>query len=142
LAQVQEGNAVKVHYTGKLDDGTVFDSSLGGDPLGFTVGDGLLIPGFENAVVGLQPGEHTVITLEPDQAYGPRREELVVPLGRDQLPEDAEPEIGQQVQLHMADGGVLTAEIVETTEQSITIDANHPLAGKTLLFEIELVEVS
>ncbi len=140
-AQAEDGDTVKVHYTGKLEDGTVFDTSIGGDPLQFTIGDGQLIPGFEQAVVGMRPGESKTVKIPADDAYGPYHEELVIVIDRDQFPEDLQPEIGQQLQIRQADGQIIPVTVIDVSESSVTLDANHPLAGKDLTFDIELVEI-
>ncbi len=139
--KAQQGDTVTVHYTGTLDDGEVFDSSRGRDPLEFEVGSGQVIPGFDRAVDGLEVGESRDVRLAPDEAYGEPREDLVVDVGRDQFPADAEPETGQQVQVQVAPGQNRIATIREIADDSITLDLNHPLAGRTLNFEVELVGI-
>ena len=141
MAEVSAGNTVKVHYTGKLQDGTVFDSSHDREPLEFTVGEGQIIPGFEEAVSGMQEGEEKTVSIPPEQAYGEHQEEAIVELERTQLPEEIEPEQGMQLQLQGQDGRAFPAVVTEIGDEIITLDANHPLAGETLTFEIELVEV-
>lgn len=130
----QLGDTVSVHYRGTLDDGSEFDSSAGRDPLQFTVGAGQVIPGFDNAVVGMQVGEKKEVRLEPDDAYGERTDERVIAVPKEQAPEGLE--VGQQVML-----GQAPATVVEVTDEAVTVDANHPLAGQALTFEIELVGV-
>jgi len=142
MTQVKTGDKVKVHYTGKLEDGTQFDSSVGSDPLEFTIGTGQLIPGFDNGVVGMTVGEKKIITLPPAEAYGERNEELVIDVDRAQLPADLKPEIGTMLQSKQQDGELINLMIIEVKEAAVTVDANPPLAGKTLIFEIELVEVA
>ena len=141
MAQAKHGDTVKVHYTGKFDDGTVFDSSTGRDPLEFTIDQGQVIPGFEEAVVGMNLGESKIVTIPSDQAYGPRREEMVVQVEKNQLPEDVKPEVGDRLQLVQADGQAFIVEVTDIDDSNVTLDANHPLAGKDLVFEVELVEV-
>jgi peptidylprolyl isomerase len=141
MAEAANGNIVKVHYTGKLADGTVFDSSREGDPLEFTIGDGSLIPGFEAAVIGMQPGENKSVQIPSDQAYGPFFEEMVQQISRDKFPKEMEIELGGQVMAQQPDGEKLVLTIVEITDESVTVDANHPLAGHDLEFEIEVVSV-
>ncbi len=141
MAGVKEGDTVKVHYTGKLGDGTVFDTSAEREPLEFKVGAGMVIPGFEQAVLGLQPGESTDTTISPENAYGPRNDELVTNVNKEQLPEDMEVAIGQQLQVSMQNGQTAVVMVTDVTESFITIDANHPLAGQELTFSIEVVEV-
>ena len=142
MASAKKGDTVKVHYTGTLEDGTVFDSSVGRDPLTFTLGSGQVIPGFEEAVIGLEVGQGREVKLPPEQAYGARRDDLIVPLPRQQMPPGEMPTAGQVLELHMQDGGVLRARVMQVTPEAVVIDANHELAGKTLIFEIELVEFS
>ncbi len=142
MEQAKEGDTVKVHYTGKLDDGTVFDSSKGQEPLEFTMGKGQLIPGFEQAVEGMQPGESKTVTIPANEAYGPHHEEMVIEISRDQFPADQEPEIGQQYRVHQADGTPFVVTVTEVRPDTITLDANHPLAGQDLTFDIQLLEIS
>ena len=132
----EAGDTVKVHYTGRLADGTVFDTSVGSEPMEFTLGEGRLIPGFEQAVTGMQVGESKTVTIPVDEAYGQRRDELIIEVERDKLPADIEPEVGMQ--LPTSQGNVTIIEVSETT---VKIDANHPLAGQDLTFDIELVEI-
>lgn len=143
MSEAKQGSNVKVHYTGKKDsDGTVFDSSEGKDPLEFKLGEGQLIPGFEAAVEGMKAGESNTVKIPSDQAYGEPREDLVIKFERDRLPDDITPEVGQQLQLQHKDGENIPVVIKELTENEITLDANHPLAGEDLVFEIEVVEVT
>lgn len=137
----REGDKVKVHYTGTLKDGTVFDSSRGRDPLEFTIGAGRLIPDFEQTVIGMSLGESRTITILAENAYGEYRDELVLVVDRDRFPPDLRPDVGQQLELRRPDGRVQTVTVAETSELSVTLDANHPLAGRDLTFDIELVEV-
>jgi len=141
LSKVKDGDTVKVHYTGKLEDGSVFDTSESRDPLEVTLGEGKLIPGFEKAVVGLEVGDKTTATIESGDAYGERREDLELSIERNQLPEDIEPEVGMQLQLNQPNGQPVPVQITNVEDENITIDANHPLAGKDLVFDIELVEI-
>lgn len=141
MAKAKEGDTVHVHYTGKLKDGTVFDTSEEREPLSFKIGEERVIPGFEKAVVGMEPGDTKTEELPPEQAYGEHREDMVMELERDQLPDNLEPKVGQQLQLRMQNGQEVPVVITELGEESVTIDANHPLAGKDLVFEIELVEI-
>lgn len=141
MATVQEGSIVKVHYTGKLSDGSIFDSSVQRDPLEVTLGQGKLIPGFEKAVIGMEVGDKTTADIPADEAYGARRDDLEMDIEKSQLPEEIEPEVGMQLQLNQPNGQPVPVQITKVEEESITIDANHPLAGKDLSFEIELVEI-
>ncbi|MEN6371385.1 MAG: peptidylprolyl isomerase [Armatimonadota bacterium] len=142
MAQAQQGNTVKVHYTGKLDDGSVFDSSANRDPIEFTIGEGRVIPGFENGIVGMNTGESKTISIPADQAYGPHREDMVVAVDKKHLPPDLEAEVGDQLQMRQSDGQPVVVTVADINDESITLDANHPLAGKDLTFDVELVEVS
>lgn len=139
--QVKTGDTVKVHYTGTLEDGSVFDTSLEREPLEFTLGQGQLIRGFEQAVVGMRVGESKTVNIPADQAYGPYNNELISVIERDKLPENLDPEVGQQLQAQQSDGQIRIVTVIDVSETSITVDANHPLAGKDLTFEIELVEI-
>ncbi|PLX86586.1 MAG: peptidylprolyl isomerase [Desulfuromonas sp.] len=142
MAQIKSGDTAKVHYTGKLDDGTVFDSSRQGDPMEFEVGGGQLIQGFDEAVLGMSLGESKTVTIPSENAYGPYREEMVMEVERGQFPEGVSPEVGQHFEIPNNDGPPLVVEVKATDEEKVTLDANHPLAGKDLTFEIELVEVA
>ncbi|RMH87869.1 MAG: peptidylprolyl isomerase [Calditrichaeota bacterium] len=142
MAQAKAGNTVKVHYRGLLEDGSVFDDSLErGEPFEFKLGAEMVIPGFENAVLGMAEGETKVVTLSPDEAYGPYRQDLTIDIQRAQLPEHIEPAVGKRLRLRAPDGSINEVFISQVTEDTVTIDANHPLAGKTLTFEIQLVEI-
>ena len=142
MAQAKNGDTVTVHYTGKLEDGTVFDSSVDRDPLQFTLGEGLLIPGFEQAVLGMSPGESKTAAVSADQAYGPHREEMVVEIDRQEFPPHLQPEVGQQLQLPQSDGRMTRLIVTDISEQMVTLDANHPLAGRDLTFDIQLLEIA
>lgn len=135
------GDKVQIHYTGRLGDGTVFDSSEGRDPLEFTIGAGQVIAGFDAAVSGMEAGERKTVTIEHAQAYGPRRKELVVEVPRDDLPDGLDPEVGQQLQMSTKDGNTFPVTVAETREDALLIDANHPLAGQDLTFDLHLVTV-
>ncbi len=137
----KQGDAVKVNYTGRLEDGTVFDSSEGREPLAFTVGNGQVIPGFDAAVDGMEVGDAKTITVPSTEAYGPYREDMVLTVPREQLPEGLDPEVGQQLQMGQSQEDMLIVSVTEVTDDTITLDANHPLAGKDLTFEIELVAI-
>lgn len=140
MAQAKSGDTVRVHYTGRLEDGSVFDSSEGREPLEFVLGAQQVIPGFEAAVDGLSPGEERSVSIPADRAYGPRREEMVLTVGRDQFPDEIRPEVGQQLQMSQ-DGQVAIVTITGVSDAEVTLDANHPLAGKDLLFDVQLVEI-
>ena len=141
MAQAQNSDTVKVHYTGRLEDGTVFDSSTNGDPMQFTVGKGRLIPGFERAVLGMSPGESTTVKLPADKAYGPHRGERVTVVDRNQFPAHLNPQAGQQLKVNGREGQTVVVTVTNVSESSVTLDANHPLAGKDLTFDIELIEI-
>ena len=141
MSEAKSGDTVKVHYTGKLTDGTVFDSSEGKEPLEFKLGTGMVIPGFEDAITGMNPGESKTANIPVNQAYGPRREEMVAEIPRENFPPEHELEVGQRLQMQSPEGDVLNMTVVGLTEESVTIDGNHPLAGQDLIFDIELVEV-
>jgi peptidylprolyl isomerase len=142
LSKVKEGDTVKVHYTGKLtDDGTVFDSSREREPLEFTLGEGKLIPGFENAVVGMEEGDSTTVDLASEDAYGERREDLELEVSKSDLPENIDPQVGMQLQMQQQeDGQTIPVQITAVEDEYVKLDANHPLAGKDLTFDIKLIE--
>jgi peptidylprolyl isomerase len=140
-AQAKDGDTVQVDYTGKLADGTVFDSSIGREPLEFKLGAGQLIPGFEKAVLGMKVGETKTVTIPSDEAYGPCREGLIVEVARDNLPSGLTPEVGQQMQMPLPGGGVTIITVIKVTDTTVTLDANHPLCGKDLTFEIKLLKI-
>jgi peptidylprolyl isomerase len=141
MALAQAGDTVRVHYTGKLDDGTVFDSSAGSDPIEFVLGDHQVIPGFEDGVTGMTPGETKTITIPFDQAYGAYDDEMVLEVPRAQFPDHITPEVGEALQLQQPDGEMITVIISEVSDESVTLDANHPLAGEDLTFDLELAEI-
>ncbi|MBE9536743.1 MAG: peptidylprolyl isomerase [Proteobacteria bacterium] len=141
MGKVKNGDTVKIHYTGKLNDGSVFDSSEGREPLEFKVGGNMVVPGFENGVIGMKKGDNKTISISPEEAYGERREDQVNVVERTQLPEDMEPEVGMALQATGQDGSVIPVAITEVNEKTVTVDANHPLAGKELIFDLELVEI-
>ena len=138
----KNGDTVRVHYTGTLDDGTVFDSSDDREPLEATLGEEMLIPGFENALLGMEPGEKKTVTIAPENAYGEHMEELILTLPRQDVPSHMKPEPGMMVQLAMAHGEEFEALITDVTDETVTLDANHPLAGETLTFALELVSIA
>ena len=141
MTEATEGNTVKVHYTGKLDDGTVFDSSVGSDPLEFTIGQGQMIPGFERGVVGMELGETRTVVIAADQAYGVHRPEGVFEVDRAEIPASIPLEVGMQLQATSADGSPARMTVIELSDDKVKLDANHPLAGKDLTFDIEVVEI-
>lgn len=142
MAEAKKGDTVSVHYTGKLEDDTVFDSSTGGDPLSFEIGSGQIIPGFEEGVIGMEPGDKKTVDIAPEQAYGPYRDDQVIEVSAEKLPEDIDPEVGQRLQVQQQNGQTAVVTVKDVTNGTVKLDANHPLAGKNLSFEIELVSVS
>lgn len=140
MAAIKKGDNVKVHYTGKLADGTVFDSSKGGEPLAFAIGSGQVIQGFEEGVLGMKVGESRTVHVPVEKAYGERKDELVIQAPIEQVPPDLNPELGMRLEMGGVNGEILRVVVAEITETHITLDANPPLAGKDLTFEIELIE--
>lgn len=141
MSQVKENNTVKVHYVGKLSDGQVFDSSEGKEPLEFTLGQGKLIPGFENGLIDMKLNEKKTIIISQEEAYGESREDLIQEVAKSQLPEDIIPEVGMGLVSKSSDGNETNLLIVEVKEATIVIDGNHPLAGKELTFDLEVVGI-
>lgn len=141
MPQAQPGDTVTVHYTGKLQNGTVFDSSQDGEPLTFTLEAGQVIPGFEQGVVGMIPGETRTVDIPSELAYGPREKDLLIQIDRTQFPEGVEPQVGQQFEVGQSDGSTLVVTVADVAPDQVTLDANHPLAGKDLTFDIELVRI-
>lgn len=141
MAQAKKGDTVKVHYTGRLEGGEEFDTSRDGDPLEFTLGEQMLIAGFEDAVVGMAPGETKAVVIDSEDAYGPWLEELQQVIPRDQLPADAELEVGLQLQAQTDENESIILTITAFDDETVTLDANHPLAGMDLTFDLELVEI-
>jgi len=139
--KAKDGDKVKVHYTGTLDDGSVFDSSRERDPLAFTLGKGQILKGFEEGVIGLSIGESTKVQISAAEGYGLKREELISQVSRDLLPKEIDPKVGMKLQSQSKDGKTFLVTVTEVNDQEITVDANHELAGKDLNFNIELVEI-
>ena len=142
MSKVKDGDTVKVHYTGKLENGDVFDSSREQEPFEFTVGNKAVIPGFEKGVLGMEVGDTKTIEIPPEEAYGEKQEELVVEVKKSEFPEDITPTVGQRLQIKQGDGNPIVVTITDLTEESITLDANHPLAGYTLFFDVEVIEIT
>lgn len=142
MAPVKDGDTVKIHYTGKLQDGTVFDTSEGREPLSFTIGSGQVIPGFEDAVMGMVEKETKNVRIPVDRAYGPRNEELMINVPRNQVPADIHPEEGQRLQIQGPGNQPVLVVVKEVTDECIVLDANPPLAGEDLIFDIELLEIA
>jgi peptidylprolyl isomerase len=136
-----EGDTVKVNYTGRLTDGTVFDTSEDKSPLSFIVGKREVIPGFEKAVIGMVMGEKRTVTVPPDQAYGEPRAEMEEEIDRKDLPDDLDLKVGGQLEVTRQDGSVFLVMVTGLTETTVTLDANHPLAGKDLVFDIDMLEI-
>ncbi|MEO1070143.1 MAG: FKBP-type peptidyl-prolyl cis-trans isomerase [Cyanobacteria bacterium J06638_6] len=141
MTQAKTGDSVSIHYTGKLEDGTVFDSSRDRDPLQFAIGNSEVIPGFEAAVVGMTPGDAKTEVIQAENAYGPRREEMVMVVERHQIPDDIPLDVGLQLQLQGPQGQMVPVMVTNVSEADVTLDANHPLAGETLIFDIELMAI-
>lgn len=141
MNQAKKGDTVKVHYTGKLQDGTVFDSSIDREPLTFTLGEGNMIRGFENAVMGMQIGDSKTTVIVSDEAYGQRNEEMVVEVPVSNVPANINPQVGQQLAIQQPDGRSIPVTVTGVDEEKVTLDANHPLAGKDLVFDIQLVDI-
>ncbi|HRE37257.1 MAG TPA: peptidylprolyl isomerase [Chitinophagaceae bacterium] len=141
MAQVKSGDKVKVHYHGKLITGETFDSSAGREPLEFEVGSGMVIKGFDEGVTGMAVGEKKTINIPFNEAYGPRNPEMVIDMPKERFPEDMEVEVGMPLVMSDGQGQQFQVTIVEIKETSVVLDANHPLAGKDLVFDLELVEI-
>lgn len=141
MVQAKLGDTVKVHYTGRLEEGTPFDSSMGADPLEIKLGGGRFIPGFEEAIVGMSPGDVKTVKIPPEKAYGRYREDRVISLDKKDLPEDIVPQEGMVLEVCASNGTVVPVQITEVTESKVTLDANHPLVEQTLTFEIQLIEI-
>lgn len=141
MSEAKSGDTVRIHYTGTLDDGSVFDSSRQRDPLEFTLGAGQVIPGFDAAVTGMNVGDTKTTTIPPENAYGPHNPEGLQPFPKDKFPEDMEIAPGTRLQLQTPEGQPMMVTVAEVNEEEVILDANHPLAGKDLTFEVELVEI-
>jgi peptidylprolyl isomerase len=143
MKAVKNGDTILVHYKGSLEDGTVFDSSLDSEPMKFTIGGGEIIPGFESAVLGMNVGDKKTVKIPSDQAYGSHHTEMVQTIPRDAFPENVKPTIGQQFQVSPADGECedFIVRVTDVNEENVVLDANHPLAGKDLIFDIDLVAI-
>jgi peptidylprolyl isomerase len=141
MQQVKSGDTVKVHYHGKLTDGTTFDSSEGREPLEFEVGSGSVIAGFDTGVTGMQVGEKKTVNIPVDEAYGQKQEDLLMEFPLDRFPSDMQPEVGMQLNMSNGEGQNFPVVIQEVREDSVVLDANHPLAGEDLTFDLELVEI-
>ncbi|MGO4916680.1 FKBP-type peptidyl-prolyl cis-trans isomerase [Pseudogemmobacter sp. W21_MBD1_M6] len=142
MTQAKPGDTVRLHYTGTLIDGSTFDSSAGLDPLEFTVGSGQVIPGLDVVIPGMAVGDKKTVTIAPEDAYGPRHEEGMQAVPRDQFPDDIPLEVGTALQVQTPTGQQMAVMISAVNEDEITLDANHPLAGKTLTFDIEMIAIN
>ena len=137
----ESGDTVKVAYTGKLTDGTVCVSTASRNPLQFTIGRGRIIPGVEQAVIGMRPGQRKTVTLHPPQAYGKHREGMLIAVDRSRIESDSELKVGQRLRATCANGRNISVTIADVSESKVTLDTNHPLAGKTITFDIKLVRI-
>lgn len=142
MSQAKSGDTVHIHYTGTLEDGTQFDSSAGREPLAFTVGGGQVIPGFDQAVEGMAVGESKTVNIAPEQAYGEHHAQMVQEVPKSALPDDMEPEVGQSLSAKNQEGQEMRLTVTEVKDDAIVVDGNHPLAGKPLNFDIELVKIA
>ena len=141
MSEVKANDTVRVHYTGRLTTGEIFDSSIDREPLEFTMGQGMLIPGFENGMMGMKVEEKRTVEIPSAEAYGEVHEQLIMEVPKEQLPQDMEPEVGMGLISQSPDGREMPLKIIDVKEETITVDGNHPLAGKDLIFDIELVEI-
>jgi FKBP-type peptidyl-prolyl cis-trans isomerase 2 len=139
--QVQQGHKVQVHYTGKLNNGELFDTSEGKEPLEFTVGQGMVIPGFDNALLDMKVGDKKTVNIPVDQAYGPVQEDMIIQFPKTEVPSDVAPQVGQEFQLTDDQGNIIPVIVIDITSEHVIMDANHPLAGQELNFDIELVGI-
>lgn len=142
MTEVTSGATVRIHYTGTLNDGTVFDSSEGRDPLEFTVGSGMIIPGLDRELPGMTVGEKKKVTIAPEDAYGPRQDGALLEVPRSDIPAEIPLELGLQLQMSGPQGQPMPVTVTELTDDSVTLDANHPLAGQTLIFDFEVVAIN
>ncbi len=142
MSQVKENSTLKVNYTGKLSDGQIFDTSEGKEPIEFTLGEGRLIPGFEKGLIDMKLNEKKTITIVKEEAYGEVNQDLIQEVKKTELPQDMAPEVGMGLVSKSPDGREMNLMVVEVKEESIVIDGNHPLAGKDLIFDLEVVEIT
>jgi peptidylprolyl isomerase len=141
MIKAKSGDTVKVHYKGYLVDGSLFDSSIDKEPFEFTIGQKMVLPGFENTVIGMKEGDTQTLTLAAEDAYGHRREDLVVTIPKSRIPRHTNPQLGSVMQVHLKEEEVMNVTIIDITDDTIILDGNHPLAGRNLTFNIELLEV-
>lgn len=142
MAEVKAGDTVHIHYTGTLNDGTMFDSSDGREPLSFEVGSGQIIPGLDKALPGMTEGDKKSVSIAPEDAYGPVNPDARQPVPRADIPDHIPLEIGTQLQVQTQDGQAMPVTVADVTEDTVVLDANHPLAGQDLNFDIELVKIA
>lgn len=142
MNKAQNGDRVEIHYTGSLEDGKPFDSSRGGEPIKFTLGAGEVIQGFDKAVIDMEVGENKTVVIPPEEGYGPHREELVAEMSRSKVPPDMFLQVGMTLQAKSPDGQAMNVTVVRLSKETVTLDGNPPLAGKTLTFEIELMDIA
>ena len=142
MEQAKYGDKVKVHYTGKLTNGRVFDSSIDRNPMVFTIGQEQMIPDFEQAFIGMSPGESKRITIDSDEAFGPYREDLLMKINSENISPELEPKVGQRIEASRRNGQKVVVTIIAVNESGVTINANHPLAGEDLTFDLELIEIA
>lgn len=142
MREVRNGDTIKVHYRGRLEDGTVFDSSEGRDPLQFEVGSGMVIPGFDKGVLGMTVGQKKTINIPVDEAYGPVQEEMYMEFPINRFPEDMKPEVGMSLNMSNGSGQAIPVVIAEVQDEVVILDANHPLAGEDLTFDLDLVDIA
>ena len=141
MAQVKKGDTVKVHYHGTLSDGSIFDSSTGGEPLEFEVGSGMVIAGFDEGVTGMAVGEKRTVNIVANEAYGPVQQDMIMEFPKTQFPPDMVPEVGLQLSMSNNEGQQFPVTIIDVKDEFVVLDANHPLAGKDLTFDLELVDI-
>ncbi len=141
MSQVKQNDTVKVHYTGKLADGQIFDSSVDKEPLEFTLGQGQLIPGFEKGLIDMKENEKKTVNIPKEEAYGEPKEELIQEVEKSQLPEEIKPEVGMGLVSKSPDGREMNLVVTDVKDDTIVVDGNHPLAGKDLVFDLEVVEI-
>lgn len=141
MTKAKSGDIVRINYTGRLTDGTQFDSSVGREPLQFTLGSGEVIPGLDAHLEGMEPGAKSTVTIPPEAAYGPRREDAIQTIDRAGVPPDLDLQVGKQLQARTSTGALLPITVIEFDDKVVKFDANHPLAGKDLVFDVELLEI-
>ncbi len=141
MAKAKSGDVVKVHYTGKLESGEVFDSSLDRDPITFTIGDKNVIAGFESGVMDMEIGDKKTIKIDPEDGYGPKKEELIIKVEKKDLTSDVQLSVGQQLKIRNPNGPALNALVIDEDDEKVVLDANHPLAGRVLFFDLELMDI-